>query len=107
MSFKTENRKISNIYEGQKVYCVPRYQRNYVWNKTNWSELLADIKFTISDEDNKINWSHFFGTIVLNRKNNSNLGNEEFEIIDGQQRLTTIFVIFISILAKLFALGEE
>lgn len=40
MAFKTENRKISNIFEGQKIYTVPRYQRNYIWDKNNWSELL-------------------------------------------------------------------
>ena len=107
MSFKTENRKISNIFEGQKVFFVPRYQRNYVWNTIIWSELLADLKFTISDEEKKINWSHFVGTIVLNRKNNNSLGNEEFEIIDGQQRLTTIFVIFIAICSRLYVLGED
>lgn len=107
MSFKTENRKLSNIFEGQKTYYVPRYQRKYVWTKTNWSELLADIKFTISEGNNEMNWSHFLGTIVLNKKNTHTLGIEEFEIIDGQQRLTTTFVIFIAICARLQILGED
>lgn len=71
MSFKTENRKISRIFEGQKTYRVPRYQRNYVWNRTNWSELLDDIKFTISESGERRNWSHFLGTIVLNKKHES------------------------------------
>lgn len=107
MSFKTENRKVSDLFEGQKIYYVPRYQRNYVWDITNWSELLADIKFTISESNTTINWSHFLGTIVLNKKDSNGLGNTEFEIIDGQQRLTTLFVILISICARLQALGEK
>lgn len=108
MSFKTENRKISRIFEGQKTYRVPRYQRNYVWNRTNWSELLDDIKFTISESGERRNWSHFLGTIVLNKKHESDkLGFEEYEIIDGQQRLTTIFVIFIAICARLSEIGTD
>lgn len=59
MSFKTENRKISNIFESQRIYSVPRYQRGYVWENINWSELLNDIKFTIRENDTAVNWSHF------------------------------------------------
>lgn len=58
MSFKTENRKIKDIFEKSCQYFVPRYQRDYVWNKTNWSELISDIKFTMNSA-NKIQWSHF------------------------------------------------
>lgn len=109
MSFDSEDREISDIFEGQKIYYVPRYQRNYVWTKTNWSELLADIKFTITKDDSKINWSHFIGAIVLKEEEveDNILKITPFEIIDGQQRLTTIFVILISICSRLQILGEE
>lgn len=112
MSFKTENRKISNIFESQRIYSVPRYQRGYVWENINWSELLNDIKFTIRENDTAVNWSHFFGAIVLNKKypeNNYNdsLGIESYEIIDGQQRLTTIFVIFIALCSRYRSLGSN
>lgn len=99
MAFKTENRKISNIFEGQKIYTVPRYQRNYIWDKNNWSELLEDIEFTLGQE-NKMQWSHFLGAIVLSFRG-SNFGIEEYEIIDGQQRITTIFILFLAIISKL------
>lgn len=98
MSFKTENRKIKDIFEKSCQYFVPRYQRDYVWNKTNWSELISDIKFTMNSA-NKIQWSHFLGTIVLNSKmdldyQSSNQGISLYEIVDGQQRLTTIYILF-------------
>lgn len=67
MAFKTENRKISNIFEGQKIYTVPRYQRNYIWDKVNWNQLVEDIKFTLEQENDQ-RWSHFLGAIVLNKK---------------------------------------
>jgi hypothetical protein len=108
MAFKTENRKISNIFEGQKIYTVPRYQRNYIWDKVNWNQLVEDVKFTLEQENNK-KWSHFLGAIVLNKKNgeDSNLGIEEFEIIDGQQRLTTVFILFLAIFSKLKKINKN
>ena len=65
MSFVTENRKIANIFQRSAIYFVPRYQRDYVWKEVNWKELWLDLQFTIENGD-KIPWSHFLGTIVLN-----------------------------------------
>lgn len=63
MSFDTESRPISEIFSRVAKYSVPRYQRDYVWDKVNWSELLNDIVFTMKYSDT--NWSHFLGAIVL------------------------------------------
>lgn len=92
MSFTTENRTLKDIFSRVSQYTVPRYQRDYVWTTTNWRELFVDISFTLSNK-NEIEWSHFLGTIVLNNARKPNLapGIDEYEIIDGQQRLTTIF----------------
>lgn len=111
MSFNTENRTIKNIFQRAAEYKVPRYQRTYVWKENNWSELLTDVTFTINT-DSDANWSHFLGTIVLNDKN-KNLGTAKdpgvdyYEIIDGQQRLTTIFVIFAVIVKHLNDMDNE
>ncbi|MDE9805477.1 DUF262 domain-containing protein [Staphylococcus delphini] len=110
MGFSTENRTVLSIFQRSSVYKVPRYQRSYVWNEKNWSELLADINFTVNIEDT--NWSHFLGTIVLNNIDRQ-LGNRKdpgilnFEIIDGQQRITTLFIIFNAISRHLMELKTE
>ena len=88
MAFTTENRKVSDIFQRSAIYKVPRYQRDYVWREVNWKELWIDLQFTLANE-NKIQWSHFLGTIVLNKSNNNESGLEVYEIIDGQQRLLT------------------
>jgi hypothetical protein len=82
-----------------------------VWKENNWSELLTDLTFTINTDSNTT-WSHFLGTIVLNDKNNT-LGSSKdpgvayYEIIDGQQRLTTIYIIFAVIVKHLNSINTE
>lgn len=96
MSFSTENRKISDIFQRSSVYKVPRYQRDYVWKEINWKELLIDINFTLNNFED-VPWSHFLGTIVLNKIDYEDNGLDIYEIIDGQQRLMTIYVILITL----------
>ncbi|KIR02753.1 hypothetical protein P261_01568 [Lachnospiraceae bacterium TWA4] len=96
MAFTTENRKIENIFQRAAIYNVPRYQRDYVWKEINWKELWIDLQFTL-DNDSKIPWSHFLGTIVLSQTKNKNNGLDSYEIIDGQQRLMTIYLLLIAI----------
>ncbi|BAQ24140.1 DUF262 domain-containing protein [Streptococcus troglodytae] len=105
MTFTTETRTISDIFQRSVEYSIPRYQRNYVWKEINWKELLVDIRFTM-DNGSDISWSHFLGTIVLN-KIDSEKGIDRYEIIDGQQRLTTIYILIIAIYNRLNLINDE
>ncbi|EMC24401.1 DUF262 domain-containing protein [Streptococcus mutans] len=105
MTFTTETRTISDIFQRSVEYSIPRYQRNYVWKEINWKELLVDIRFTM-DNGSDISWSHFLGTIVLN-KIDSEKGIDRYEIIDGQQRLTTIYILIIVIYNRLNLINDE
>lgn len=102
LAFKTENRKITDIFQRVARYNVPRYQRDYVWTKVNWQELIKDIEFTMNMKADAA-WSHFLGTIVLSDATSINRsfppvqGVKDYEIIDGQQRLTTLYILFIVI----------
>jgi len=73
---------VKEIFETYK-FQVPDYQRGYSWNKEQRDDLLKDIQL-ISDKD----YMHFTGTIVAS-KNTDNY----FEVVDGQQRLTTIYIL--------------
>lgn len=107
MGFNTENRTILDIFQRQSRYVIPRYQREYVWKQRNWDELLNDITFTLGFKNEKNEWTHFLGTIVLS--SNVNLkeslkikGIKDYEIIDGQQRITTIFLLLTSVCSILY-----
>lgn len=108
MAFTTENRKIENIFQRAAIYSVPRYQRDYVWKEVNWKELWIDLQFTLKNSNNEIPWSHFLGTIVLNQSKDKEKGLDKYEIIDGQQRMMTIYLILIAIYKnfKRLSLGD-
>ncbi|MEM4959328.1 MAG: DUF262 domain-containing protein [Nanopusillaceae archaeon] len=71
---------------------VPSYQRNYVWTEVNWKELLKGFL----DKDRNYD---FLGSIIL--KETTSGGLKQFEIIDGQQRLTTLSILLKAILDSL------
>lgn len=96
MAFTTENRKLENIFQRAAVYLIPRYQRDYVWKEVNWKELWIDLQFTIQN-DSDMPWSHFLGTIVLNQTKDKENGLDIYEIIDGQQRVMTIYILLLAI----------
>ncbi len=111
MAFNTENRKIADLYQRPCRYVIPRYQRDYVWKESNWHELLTDVKFTMQAKD-KMKWSHFLGTIVLNdfsakKKSEKIEGIVDYEIIDGQQRITTVYLMLIALYKQFKKIDSE
>ena len=83
--------RITDLFTGTLQYRVPRYQRRYIWDETNWKVLWEDITRLLRSQ--KEEQEHFVGTIVT-RPNETGGFLEKHEIIDGQQRLTTLQVIF-------------
>lgn len=73
----------------QKSYEVPVYQRAYSWEETNWKTFLDDLLEQIQGHNN-----YFFGNLLLEVINK----NRKYEIIDGQQRITTLSIFMRSTL---------
>lgn len=70
------------------LFRIPVYQRNYDWSEGNCTRLLDDI-LTIIEMGEK----HFLGTIVFMAARNGGFALQEYIIIDGQQRLTTLMIM--------------
>lgn len=78
-----ETKNFLSIISESKKLCVPMYQRAYSWTEQEWEELFEDI---LNDKKNKS--KHYMGALVfINRPNGT------FEVVDGQQRLTTITIM--------------
>lgn len=68
-------------------YIIPRYQRNYAWGKAEISQLIKDIEEFFPKNNNE-NKSYYIGSLVCFKREDGS-----FELIDGQQRHTTITLI--------------
>jgi uncharacterized protein with ParB-like and HNH nuclease domain len=71
----------------EKRFIIPVYQRNYDWKITNCKQLFDDLVKVIRNNKN----THFFGSIV---SSSNGTGMMDCLIIDGQQRITTISLLF-------------
>ncbi len=70
------------------LFRIPVYQRNYDWSESNCNRLLDDIQIIMETSD-----KHFLGTIVFMAAKSGGFSMQEYIIIDGQQRLTTLMLI--------------
>ncbi len=87
---KASETKFQPIIEGTKQYVVPLFQRSYSWDKKEWEILWEDVVELCENEDLK---SHFIGSIVTMPTVSVPEGVSKYLLIDGQQRLTTIFIL--------------
>ena len=85
-SFPLKELSINDVFNGSEnvKYEIPIYQRNYAWEKDQISELVNDVR----DACKKNKEAYYIGTLVTYDK-----GDNTFEVIDGQQRLTTLFLL--------------
>ena len=87
---KASETRLQPIIEGTKQYVVPLFQRSYSWSKKEWEILWDDIIELCATGDNR---SHFIGSIVTMPTISVPEGVAKYLLIDGQQRLTTIFIL--------------
>lgn len=85
------NYPVSQLFdiEAGVVYSIPRYQREYTWGKNQWENLFDDVL-----ENNP---GYFLGSIICINQSTDALSIQKLELVDGQQRLTTLSLLFASI----------
>jgi hypothetical protein len=90
---KSETITIQNLFKDRRQYCVPFYQRAYVWTlDEQWEQLWEDIRDKAEARLGNLKATpHFLGAVVLDPQPREGLiGVDVLHIIDGQQRLTTL-----------------
>jgi uncharacterized protein with ParB-like and HNH nuclease domain len=93
---KANETKLQPLIEGTKQYLVPLFQRPYRWVRNHWRNLWADLQDLQEEPDR----SHFMGSIVTMPAHTVPEGVNKYLLIDGQQRLTTIFIVLAAIRDK-------
>ncbi|TAD82003.1 MAG: DUF262 domain-containing protein [Bacteroidetes bacterium] len=89
---ETSNKTYRQLMGNGLRYEIPKFQRDYTWEAEQWDDLWQDIKALMQNEDVE----HYMGYLVLQTAN-----NRTFEIIDGQQRITTMSLIILATLKSL------
>lgn len=86
LSLSAEQKDLLNIFNIQQQYIIPSYQRAYSWEYDECSQLYTDVF-----EAFKTKQDYFIGNLVIAK---SNEDKSKLEVIDGQQRLTTLLIFF-------------
>lgn len=80
------------------IYRVPPYQRDYSWEEEHWDDLWNDVAALRLNRDDR----HYMGALVV-----EGTSDREFLIIDGQQRLATLSILGLAVIARLQQLASE
>jgi len=93
MIINAQHHAVNNLLTlEQRSYTIPRYQREYSWQMPQWEKLFDDL---IENPD-----GHFLGSIICIAIE----GQDNYEVIDGQQRLTTLSILISSLYKKTYDL---
>ena len=89
-----ENGTIATLLDKNRTqFILPKYQRHYTWEEKHCQRLWDDLVKMQKEDRN----SHFIGAIVSINEGGDPMGISKYTLIDGQQRITTLFLILIAI----------
>ena len=91
-------KNIGDIINKYRILEIPFFQRPYVWGEEQWSRLLEDL-----EEVSQSGKPHFLGSVILKQlptESHAGIGDRRL-VVDGQQRLTTLFLFFKALFFKL------
>jgi hypothetical protein len=98
-NFNTKNDTYRKLMGNGLTYRIPRFQRDYSWTEEEWEDLWMDIQGTLHPGGEP---AHYMGYLVLQSEN-----DKLFDVIDGQQRLTTLTLIALAVLKNLQRLVDR
>ena len=91
---------IKNLFDGRTIFNIPKYQRAYTWEKKQIEEFVDDLENQDPDKD------YFLGTILFQDKGTLD-GFDHIDIVDGQQRITTLIIFMKLLIDQLKQLKTE
>lgn len=101
-NFQTNTNTFRQLLGNGTTYSIPPFQRDYSWSADEWEDLWQDLLASFNESEDS---GHYMGYLVLRE-----ISPKDFEVIDGQQRLTTITLIVLAALnhlKRLVDLGDD
>ena len=93
MNFNTTNSTFRQLMGNGMSYRVPLFQRDYSWGGDEWDDLWQDLVALFGEDPEP---AHYMGYLVL-----QSADNRTFDVIDGQQRMTTLSLLMLAAVAHL------
>jgi hypothetical protein len=84
----SEESDVSGLLSGDSIFSIPYFQRPYKWKKARLDQFEADLLALVDDES----LTHFLGAVIIHGRRSSPSDPTLYEVIDGQQRITTIYL---------------
>ncbi|MBN2342974.1 MAG: DUF262 domain-containing protein, partial [Deltaproteobacteria bacterium] len=99
LNFNTSNSTFRQLLGNGLRYKVPAFQRDYSWTEDEWDDLWIDIAGMFEPDGEP---AHYMGYLVL-----QSVDSKNFDVIDGQQRITTISIMVLAGLSVLQELVDK
>ena len=87
---KARAAKIKDVFNNESLLRIPYFQRRYVWKEDDWERFVEDMESTLGSDK-----QYFLGALILQEEDpdpNEKEITEQYKVIDGQQRLTTLSI---------------
>ena len=107
MNFKPDEKNIRSLLKSGCQFVIPRFQREYSWDKKNYQEFFEDMINNLVASSGVINDDQYFLGTMLFVGNFAEKPDKPIEVVDGQQRLTTITILFSVLSDRFRELGED
>ncbi len=107
MDIKPYDKTIRDLLGSKRQFIIPRFQRAYSWDKKNYQEFLDDMIGNLIINNRKISSSQYFLGTMLFIGNFTEGTEQEIQVVDGQQRLTTITIMFSALSDRFIELNEN
>lgn len=93
LSYHSDTITLNDIIEKRIFFKIPIYQRLYVWGKEQIHALLSDVLSSYKKGNSENNRIFYLGNVIVQQESNSD--KRVYELIDGQQRFTTMWLLSI------------
>ncbi len=88
---------LGSMLSGDAAFTIPYFQRPYKWGQKRLEQLQEDILRLVDGSDD----NHFLGAIIIHGRHSNPADPDVYEVIDGQQRITTVFLYLCAVVKVL------
>ena len=107
MNIKPQDKTIKELLLSGRQFVIPRFQREYSWERKNYKEFLDDMLDCLIVNNGRISYDQYFLGTMLFVGDCFDDDKMEIDVVDGQQRLTTITILFSALSDRFLQLQQD